>query len=129
MLNDPLSNALSKITNAENLGKQTVTISPVSKTIIKILNMMNEKGYLGDFKENTSIRGKEITLNLIGKVNKCGAVKPRFNIKKDDIEKFEKRYLPSSKFGMLFISTNKGIITNTELREEDIGGVLIAYCY
>ena len=44
-------------------------------------------------------------------------------------EKFEQRYLPAKSFGMLIISTSKGMLTNIQAKEKKIGGKLIAYCY
>ena len=43
MLNDPLSNALSKILNAEKVSKSECVIKPVSNTIKKVLKIMQEK--------------------------------------------------------------------------------------
>ena len=49
MLNDPLSNALSKILNAEKVSKRTCLIKPISNTIKRILKIMQEKRYIGGF--------------------------------------------------------------------------------
>ena len=129
MLNDPLANALSKIMNNEKIGKNTCSIKPVSKVIKNILSIMHDNNYIGEFTEIEDGRGSFIKVNLLGKINKCGAIKPRYSIKKDDYEKFEKRYLPAKDFGIIFISTTKGIMIHTEARKKNIGGVLIAYCY
>lgn len=128
-LNDPLSNALSKIRNAENKGKGECLISPASKMIKQVLKLMKENYYIGDFEEVHNKLGCLIKLNLIGKINKCGVIKPRFAIKKDDFEKFEKRYLLAKGFGTLIVSTNQGIMTHKDAQKEGIGGKLLAYVY
>ena len=46
MLNDPLAAALSKMLNAERIGRREVLIRPASKMIKKVLGLMNEQGYL-----------------------------------------------------------------------------------
>ena len=68
-------------------------------------------------------------INLIGSINKCGVVKPRFSVKKNDFEKYEKRYLPAQNFGILIVSTSQGIMTNYEAKEKNLGGKLLAYVY
>lgn len=129
MLNDPLANVMSLILNNETIGKSECLIKPVSKVIKKLLEIMKDNGYIGDFKELEDTRGNYIRLNLIGGINNCGVIKPRYSIKQTDFEKFEKRYLPSKDIGLLFISTPRGIMTHQEAKSKKIGGRLLAYCY
>ncbi len=128
-LNDPLANVLSKILNAENRGKSECSLGPLSNILKKILDLMHEHHYIGSYNEVSSARGGMIDLNLIGRINNCGAIKPRFPVKSKDYEKFEKRYLPAKDFGIIFVSTNKGIMTHTEARKKKLGGKLIAFVY
>lgn len=128
-LNDPLANMFSQIINCEKTGKGFCTVKPVSNTMKKILDIMKDKMYIGSYELVEDGRGGFLKINLLGKVNGCGVIKPRFAVKKEDIEKFEKRFLPAKNFGMLLISTNQGIITNSEIIDKKIGGKLIAYCY
>ncbi len=128
-MNDPLANAFSKIMNTERLGRNECIISPVSNIIRTLLKILNERQLIGKFNELEDSRGGSIVVNLLGRVNKCGVIKPRYAIKKDDYEKFEKRYLPSKGFGVLIVSTSQGIMTNEEAKEKALGGRLLAYCY
>ena len=66
---------------------------------------------------------------LIGKINNCNVIKPRFNVKNDNYEKFEKRFLLAKDFGIIIVSTPKGLMTHIEAKEKGIGGKLILYCY
>ncbi len=129
MLNDPISNALSKILNAEKVSKSSCIIKPISNTIKKILRIMQDKRYIGEFEEVEDGKGGYIKINLIGHINKCGAIKPKYPIKKGGFEKFEKRYLPAKEFGVILVSTNQGIMTHTEAKEKRLGGILLTYCY
>ncbi|MBW3003302.1 30S ribosomal protein S8 [Candidatus Woesearchaeota archaeon] len=129
MLNDPLANALSKILNAERVGKVSCKIKPVSNVLKKILTLLKEKMFIGEFKEVDDGKGGFIELNLLGKINNCGAIKPRYPLKLGDFEKFEKRYLPAKDFGIIVVSTSKGIMSHIEAKEKGIGGKLIAYIY
>lgn len=129
MLNDPLANTMSKIANAEKNAKKEIIVTPVSKTIKKILEIMQENKYLGSFTEVEDTKGNLLKLNLLGSINKCGAIKPRYSVKKEDYEKFEKRYLPAKDFGILLVSTSKGVMTHLQAKKAGIGGRLMAYCY
>ncbi len=128
-LNDPLSNALSNIFNCEKVGKEKCIVRNVSKTIKRVLTIMKENGYVGDLESINTDHGEYIKLNLIGKINKCGVIKPRFPAKVKDFEKYEKRYLPAKNFGIIIMSTPKGIMTHTQAAKEGMGGRLLAYCY
>ena len=127
-MNDPLANALSKIAQFDALGKKEVVITPYSKVIKKVLDIMNEKGYIGKYEESKEDT-KSLTLNLIGKVNECAAIKPRQSLKFASLSDKETRYLPAKGFGIIIVSTNKGIMTHYEAIEKKLGGSLIAYCY
>jgi small subunit ribosomal protein S8 len=128
-LNDPLANALSHIKNCEIAAKKKVTIRDSSKLIKEVLTILKNKGFIEGFKEIIASKGNYIEVDLKGAINNCGAIKPRFSVTLDNYEKFEKRYLPAKDFGIIIVSTNKGIITHSEALEKNLGGRLIAYCY
>ncbi len=90
---------------------------------------MNTHNYIGKYTITKTTRGDILNLNLLGKINKCGVIKPRFNVKRNEFEKFERRYLPAKGFGFLLVSTSKGIMTNEEAKTNGVGGKLIAYIY
>lgn len=128
-LNDTLATVLSQLNNAVNVGKDTVTTKHSSKQIKTVLTIMKEKGYIGGFDEVVDSKGNYYVIHLIGQLNKCGVVKPRFSVKADALERYEKQFLPARNFGMLIISTNQGMMTHIEAKEKGIGGRLISYCY
>ncbi|MBN1544605.1 30S ribosomal protein S8 [Candidatus Woesearchaeota archaeon] len=128
-LNDPLSNTMSKILNCEKVGKKECVVKPTSEVIKKVLDILNAEGYLGKYDEVDDGRGRYIRLNLLGNINKCGSIKPRFAVTVDNYEKFEKRFLPSKDFGLLIVSTSQGMMTHYTAKEKNLGGRLIAYCY
>jgi len=129
MLNDPLAAALTKILNAERVGKKEVVVRPASKMIKKILTIMNEHSFIGSFEEVTNDKGSFLKVNLLGNINKCGVIKPRFSAKYTQFEKWEKRYLPAKDFGLILVSTSQGILNHVQAKEKSVGGKLLAYCY
>jgi len=129
MLNDPLANVLSKIMNAEKVGIKKIKIKPASKLIKEVLKIMNEEGYAGSFNETEDKKGNILTINLLGNINKCNVIKPRYPVKSEDYEKYEKRYLPAKDFGVLIVSTTKGIMTHNQAKEKNLGGKLLVFVY
>lgn len=128
-MNDALSTALSNIFNAEKIGKQSCLVKPVSKTVKVVLDIMKNNNYLGDIEYTDNKKGGIAKINLLGNLNKCGPIKPRYNIKKGEYEKFEKRYLPAKDFGFLIVTTSKGVMTHIEAKTNNLGGRLLAYFY
>jgi small subunit ribosomal protein S8 len=129
MLNDPIASMLEKINSYEKAGKKKCTFRPFSALGREVLTILKENNYIGDFTEIENKRGKFVEINLLGNINECRAVKPRFPISIEDYEKYEKRFLPAQDFGILIISTNKGLKTHTEAKKQKLGGRIIAYCY
>ena len=128
-LNDTLATVLSQIDNAVKVGKESVTTKHGSKQIETVLSIMKEKGYIGGFEKIEDSKGNYFIIHLIGQLNKCGVVKPRYSVKADELERYEKQFLPARNFGGLIISTNQGMMTHTEAKEKGIGGRLISYYY
>lgn len=128
-LNDPLSNLMSNLDNAEKVGKQEVLIKPSSKIMLQVLNILHDHHFVGEFKETKSNRGNFVKVTLINHINKCGVIKPRFSVKNDDFEKSEKRWLLAKDFGIIIVSTTNGIMTHMQAKEKGLGGRLLAYCY
>jgi small subunit ribosomal protein S8 len=123
MLLDPLSDAMSVIKNAENVGKPECMIHPASKLIGRTLKVMADRGFIDDGKSGM------FKVKLLGRINRCGIIKPRFSAKVADLEKWEKRFLPARNFGVLILSTSKGVMAHTEARASNLGGQLLAYVY
>ncbi|MBU0894335.1 MAG: 30S ribosomal protein S8 [Nanoarchaeota archaeon] len=126
MSQDIVADALNNIKNAKKAGKETIEIKIISNVLIEILKIMKQKNIIKKYKINSKNKSLQIT---IGDLHECKAIKPRFTVKKTQIEKYRRRYLPSRQIGTLIISTNKGLVTHEEAQEENIGGCLIAYFY
>ena len=124
MSKDIVADALNNIKNAKNAGKESIEIKRISKLLIEILKIMKQKGAIRKYKINSKKKAIEIT---IGNLFECKAIKPRFSVDKNQIEKYRRRYLPARNLGTIIISTNKGLRTHEEALEEGAGGSLIAY--
>lgn len=122
-MQDITANALNCMMNAKRAGKEACIV-PTSKFLVNVLELMKKSDYITSYKEDD---GKvEIK---IGNLNSCRAIKPRFYVKRDQFDKYIRRLLPSRDFGILIVSTNKGLLTHKEAMEKNIGGSLIAFCF
>ncbi|MCD6209841.1 MAG: 30S ribosomal protein S8 [Methanophagales archaeon] len=128
-LNDPLADALSHIKNTERVGKMECSIKPASRLIGNVLGVMKEGGYIEEFEYIEDGRGGVFKVKLGGRINNCNAIKPRFFVRVREYEKWEKRFLPARDFGMLIISTSKGVMSHNKAIEAGLGGQLLAFVY
>lgn len=126
---DTLADAISLIKNAEKAGKPECIIKPSSKLIGRIMKIMQENGYIGQFEYIEDRRGGKFKVKLLGNINDCGVIKPRYSVKRTEIERFEYRYLPAQDFGILILTSTKGIISNINAKTLGVGGKLLAYIY
>ena len=128
-LMDPLADALTNLRNNELQVNNHCTISPASKLIGQVLSTMQKENYIDEFEYIDDNKAGKFEVELDGNINQCGVIKPRHAVKKDEFEKFEKRYLPAKNFGILIVTTPEGIMTHKEAKERAIGGRLLAYMY
>ncbi|VVB61196.1 30S ribosomal protein S8 [uncultured archaeon] len=128
MLHDPLADAISAVRNAEKAGKRECTIGKNSKMIREVLARMQETGYIEKFEVADTARGGKIKVLLSGKINDCKVIVPRYFVKKDEYEQWEKQFLPASGVGILLVSTSKGLASHRDVRGK-LGGALVAYVY
>ena len=128
MKHDPLSDALVLIKNAAHVGKESAIV-PASRLIGDVLKLLTEKGYLNNYEFRDDGKGGEFDISLNGRINGCGAIKPRFSIKLKDMDRHEARYLPAKDFGLLILTTPYGVMNNDQAKEASTGGKLLAYVY
>jgi len=126
---DILADALVNMKNCENARKKECTIKPASKVLGAILKIMQKEDYIGNFEFIDDGKAGIYKVQMIGKINDCKAIKPRYSLKRHEVLKWEKRFLPATGFGILIISTSKGIMTHNEARRLHIGGKLLAFVY
>lgn len=124
-----LSNTFSTIVNNELRNKRECIISPASKLVGNILRVLQQNGYVGKFEFIDDGRFGKFDVQLLGRVNKCGVIRPKRSVKIDDIEDWEKKFLPSKELGLLILSTPAGVLSHRDAKQRNVGGTLLAYIY
>ena len=124
-----LANGLTAIMNNEMRNKRECTISPASKLLGRVLRVMQLNGYIGEFEFIDDGRSGKFKVQLLGRINKCGAIRPRFPVRINEIEEWEKTFLPSRDVGVLVVSSSRGVVSHKEAEEEGVGGRLLAFVY
>jgi len=124
---DPIADMITRIRNAQLRMLNTVSI-PNSKFRARILDVLKEEGYIGDYKFLSNEKNKgSLVVNLkynnglpvireIRRVSKPGR---RIYTKADSIPKIQ------SGLGMAIMSTSMGIMSDNDARLKNIGGEII----
>jgi len=126
---DTVSNGLTTIMNNEMRNKRDCVITPASKLLGRVLRVLQLNGFIGEFEFIEDGRTGKFKVQLLGRVNKCGAIKPRYPVNADGFENWEKTYLPAREMGILVVSTPLGVISHKDAKEKNVGGRLLAFVY
>ena len=129
-ITDAIADMLTRIRNAGSAGHATVDIpqSNLKKSIAKILL---DEGYIESYElvEGNTQGIIRVTLKYSGKKHVISGIK---RISKPGLRTYaDKASLPRvlNGLGIAIISTSKGIVTDAEARELNVGGEVIAYIW
>jgi small subunit ribosomal protein S8 len=126
---DPIADAFVSIKNSDVASRKECIYRPASKLLGEILKVMQGNGYIGTFELIDDGRDGMYRIELLGKINNCKAIKPRYAVGKSGFEKYEKRYLPAKDVGIIIVTTPKGVLTHKDAKENNTGGRLLAFVY
>eukprot|EP01056_Protomagalhaensia_sp_Gyna25_P003409 Protomagalhaensia_sp_Gyna_25__3408@NODE_3078_length_742_cov_1338_384068_g2573_i0_p1_GENE_NODE_3078_length_742_cov_1338_384068_g2573_i0NODE_3078_length_742_cov_1338_384068_g2573_i0_p1_ORF_typecomplete_len131_score29_16Ribosomal_S8/PF00410_19/2_2e34P22_portal/PF16510_5/0_1_NODE_3078_length_742_cov_1338_384068_g2573_i0101493 len=124
-----LADALNSIVNAERAAKRQVLIRPSSKVVIRFLKVMQKKGYIGEFEIIDDKRSGKIVVNLLGRLNKCSVISPRYDVPLTNLEQITSKLLPSRQFGHVVLTTSLGIMDHEEAKRRHTGGKILGYFF
>jgi small subunit ribosomal protein S8 len=124
-----ISNLFASLQNAEMRNKKECTVIPASKLASEVLRVLQKRRYVGVFEFIDDGVGGKLRVELLGRINKCCAISPRFPVKSTKLVAWEHRYLPAVGVGTLIVSTPQGVMSHSEAQEKKLGGRLIGYVY
>ncbi len=124
-MQDPIADLFSRINNAQSRRKTSVVV-PSSKKKISLLSLLKDKGYIDSYDISDSAKPEiEIKLKYF---EGAPVIKELKRISKPGLRQYSsKTKLPeiNGGLGIAIISTNKGLMTDTEAKEAGLGGELI----
>lgn len=131
-MTDPIADYLTRVRNAYSVGKKIVEI-PSSKMKLAITRILCEKGYILSYKvvEGTPFNTIKIALKYHPQT-KTAAVKHIERISRPGLRKYvDVENMPRvlNGLGIAIISTSKGVITDKEAKELNVGGEVLCYVY
>ena len=124
---DPIGDMLTRIRNAQMRSLNKVEI-PNSKFREKILNVLKQEGFISDYKKSSDINKKNSiyvdlkyyagkpVINEIKRVSKPGR---RVYARAESMPRIQ------NGLGLAIVSTSKGIMTDNDARNQNIGGEII----
>jgi small subunit ribosomal protein S8 len=125
---DMLSDAINVIKTNERIGRRECTVHS-TKFIKAVLGVMKDNGYISGYDEVKDGKFLKLKVSLSNRINSIGVIRPRFAVERSRINVYESRYVPSRDFGMIIMSTPKGLMTSKQAKEQGVGGRMIAYMY
>lgn len=126
---DVISNMFSTIYNNEIRNKKECLVIPASSLASEVLRTMQRFKFIGEFELIDDGRGGKLRVQLLGRINKCGPIRPRFSARKNEFLRLERQYLPGVDKGILIVSTPQGVMSSGEALQKTVGGQLLGYVY
>ncbi len=131
-MTDPIADFLTRIRNAYRAGNKVVEI-PSSKMKVAMTKILCEKGYILSYKvvEGTPFNTIQIALKYHHQT-KQAAIKKIERISTPGLRKYtDVKDMPRvlNGLGIAIISTSKGVITDKEARDLNVGGEIVCYVY
>jgi small subunit ribosomal protein S8 len=124
-----LANLFASLQNAEMRNRKECTVIPASGLASEVLKVLQKRKYVGEFEFIDDGLGGKLRIQLLGRINKCGVISPRFPVRSPKLVDWEHRYLPAVGVGTLIVSTPKGVMSHVEAQEKKLGGRLLGYVY
>lgn len=132
-MTDPIADYLTRLRNAIKANHRVVDI-PASNIKKEITKVLHEKGYIQNYKFIDDINVQGI-IKIALKYNpetKASAIVNLERISKPGLRKYANATeLPRvlNGLGIAILSTSKGVITDKEARNMNIGGEVLCYVY
>jgi len=125
-MQDPLSDMLTRIRNAQQRAKQDVSM-PSSKMKVAVANVLKEEGYITDYATVENGAKPELTVTL--KYSEGSPVIEELTrISKPSLRVYNAaEELPKVRggLGIAIVSTNKGVMSDRAARAAGVGGEVV----
>ncbi|MBR2368964.1 MAG: 30S ribosomal protein S8 [Paludibacteraceae bacterium] len=131
-MTDPIADYLTRLRNAIQAGHKVVEV-PASNLKKELTKILFEQGYILNYKfEEDGPQGTIKIALKYDKANKVNAIKKLVRVSTPGLRKYAShKDLPRvlNGLGIAIISTSKGVMTDKEARELNVGGEVLCYVY
>ncbi|MBE1289301.1 MULTISPECIES: 30S ribosomal protein S8 [Roseobacteraceae] len=126
-MNDPLGDMLTRIRNAQMRGKSTV-VTPASKLRAWVLDVLADEGYIRGYERTSDAAGHpalEISLKyyegspVIREIKRVSTPGRRVYMNVQDIPQVRQG------LGVSIVSTSKGVMSDANARQANVGGEVL----
>ncbi|MBP3194506.1 MAG: 30S ribosomal protein S8 [Cardiobacteriaceae bacterium] len=127
MMMDPIADMLTRIRNAQSVGRSLVTM-PSSKQKVAIAKVLQEEGYILGFEVSSDVK-PELTISLKYYQGKP-VIELLQRVSRPGLRIFKNaKELPRVQggLGVAIISTSKGVMSDLQARKNGIGGEVICF--
>jgi small subunit ribosomal protein S8 len=132
MVNDTISDLLTKIRNATGAKHQLLEV-PLTKITKSIIEILKEEGFLENYKIINKLDKTIIIISLkyYGK-NRQSVITNINRVSRPGLRLYaNKKNIPTilSKLGIAIISTSKGLMTDSQAKNLNLGGEILCKIY
>jgi small subunit ribosomal protein S8 len=132
MYTDPISDYLTRVRNAMSAGHKVVEI-PASNLKKEITKILFDQGYILNYKfEDTTHQGLIRIALKYDKVTKEPVIKKLKRVSRPGLRQYKgSGELPRvlNGLGVAIVSTSKGVMTDKQARQENVGGEVLCLVY
>ena len=131
MNTDPIADYLTRVRNAIRANHKVVTI-PASNLKKEITKILFDQGYILSYKFEDEVNHQGNIKIALKYNSKTPAIKKLIRVSKPGLRKYiNKETMPRviNGLGVAILSTSKGVITDKEARNLNVGGEVICYVY
>ncbi len=132
MNTDPIADYLTRVRNAIKANHRVVEI-PASNLKKEITKVLFDKGYIANYKfEDTTVQGIIKIALKYHPITKIPAIRTLSRASRPGLRKYagaERLPRVLNGLGIAILSTSKGIMTDKEARNLNIGGEVLCYVY
>jgi small subunit ribosomal protein S8 len=124
---DPISDLLTRIRNANRIGMAQVEV-PGSRTKVGVVETLKRSGFIRDFRVIEDERQGTIRIYLkygpdgekiINEINRVSSPGRRVYVGSTELPR------PLDGLGVAIVSTNKGVLSDSEARQQHLGGEVL----
>ncbi|HOX54730.1 MAG: 30S ribosomal protein S8 [Candidatus Omnitrophica bacterium] len=130
-LTDPIANMLTSIRNANRGKKETVDV-PASKMALAIVDLLKKQGYIENFRKMEDKKQGSLRVYLKFDEEANPVISGLKRISRPGLRVYaDRENIPRvlNGLGLAILSTSKGILTDSQARQHNVGGEVICYVW